>query len=438
MISSSRTVSGQTRRPHSLRMRRALAIALIGAAIGGGVAAPGTGASAAPSAQGTCPGVHRDVSLPLTDLGSAPYVRMDGTVTGFIGGLYPGGSNTRPPEHEAAGLDVASAIQPLDAAGAPDPANGRIVMISVGMSNTQMEFQTLMDLARRDPEVNPLLALVNTALGGATADRWVDPAAPTWSEADLALARAGVTPMQVQVAWVKQTLVQGGAFPGKAEELREALIAIVHNLHDRYPNLRLVFLSSRSRSFAYDRGLSPEPVAFETGFAVRWVIEAQINGDPALNYDPARGEVRAPFLSWGPYLWIDGVNARSDGMTWGPEDLTEDCTHPSPSGLEKIGGMLISFFREDALSHGWFIGGAQAPTATTAPTIAPATATTAPSPAPPSPSALPIETTAPAPLAGEPPEEPGGIRIETILVVAIVLAGAGVALVYTSRARARG
>jgi len=348
-----------------------------------------------------CVGVQRHVSLPLTELGNAPYVRMDGQVTEFIGGLYPGGSNTRPPAMEAAGQAIAAQILPLDANGQVDRVNGRIVMISLGMSNTQMEFQAFMDEAHRDPRVNPTLTIVSGALGGQTADRWVDPEARGWVEVDARLRHAGVTPLQVEVAWVKQTLTRGGDFPGKALELQSDLETILHNLLFHYPNLRIVFLSSRTRSYLYDRGLSPEPAAFETGFAVKWLIEAQLNGDPDLNYDPARGPVTAPFLSWGPYLWIDGLNPRSDGMTWTPEDLAEDCTHPSSSGIGKVEQMLMSFFTTDTLTTPWFLSPLLQPPVS--PTIAAPTATVAaPSPtveASPTAAAIPPTSTPTAPAA---------------------------------------
>jgi len=329
--------------------------------------------AAAQAAETLCVGVQRDVSVPLTDLGPSPYMRMDGQVTEFSGGLYPGGSNTRPPEMEAAGQAIAAQIVPLNADGLPDPVDGRIVMISLGMSNTQMEFQTFMDDAHQDARLNPSLTLVSGALGGQTADRWVDPAAQAWLELDARLNHARVTPLQVQVAWIKQTLTRGGDFPGKALELQADLEIIVQQLQERFPNLRIVFLSSRTRSFLYDRGLSPEPAAFETGFAVKWLIEAQLAGDPDLNYDASRGPVRAPFLAWGPYLWIDGLNPRSDGMTWMPADLAEDCTHPSSSGVEKVSQMLMAFFTTDSLAAPWFLARAEHPTSL------PSTSTAAPS-----------------------------------------------------------
>ena len=255
-----------------------------------------------------CIGAQEHVSLPLTDLGNNLYTRMDGQVTEFSGGLYPDGQNERPPVHEQAGIARAAEITPLDPNGNPDPVNGKIGLISIGMSNTSSEFNNFMSLLHPNPEINPALVPVNGAQGGRTSDRWVDPAAETWQELDIRLARANLTSAQVQVAWVKQTQTRGGDFPDKALALQSDLEAIARNLHSLYPNLKIAYFSSRTRSYTYWRGLSPEPTAFETGFAVKWMIEKQINGEPSLNYDPAKGEVNAPYLSWGPYFWIDGSN----------------------------------------------------------------------------------------------------------------------------------
>jgi hypothetical protein len=130
---------------------------------------------------------------------------------------------------------------------------------------------------------------------------------------------------------------------------------VVHNLLQRYPNIKLVYLSSRTRSYVYWNGLNPEPGAFETGFAVKWLVEAQLNGDPDLNYDPADGQVTSPYLSWGPYLWADGANPRSDGLTWTQADLADDCTHPSASGITKVAAQMLAFFKTDATAQPWFL-----------------------------------------------------------------------------------
>src|SRR5437867_3218976 len=67
----------------------------------------------------------------LSDPGSWTYL-------GFPGGQYPDGS-TMPPAHREAGLTRALAVGPLAADGSPSPT-GRIVLLSIGMSNTTQEF----------------------------------------------------------------------------------------------------------------------------------------------------------------------------------------------------------------------------------------------------------------------------------------------------------
>lgn len=327
-----------------------------------------------------CGQPHLDVATPLSDLGDHEYVRMDGQATGFTGGLYPNGRNERPPDHEAAGLMMAQNVVPRDESGTPDPANGKIGMISVGMSNTSSEFNTFMNLIHLHPDVNPQVTAVNGAQGGRVADNWSAEETDVWHNLDGQLNHRRVTAEQVQVAWIKLTLTRRGDFPEKAEELERHLEIIVQELKERFPNLQMIYFSSRTRSYTYDRGLSPEPVAFETGFAVKWLIERQINGDPALNFDPTKGDVVAPYLSWGPYLWIDGENERSDGRVWLAEDMIEDCTHPSHSGRDKVAEMLLAFFLSDSTTD-WFRAGF-------VPEVVPTTAVLPTNTAPP----LPTET----------------------------------------------
>src|SRR5205809_3781637 len=82
--------------------------------------------------------------IPLIDLGSASY-------KGAQGGLYPGGANQRPAGHNAAGVSIAEGLAPLDTLGDPDPVRGRIVLISIGMSNGVIEFNAFVPLATSDP-----------------------------------------------------------------------------------------------------------------------------------------------------------------------------------------------------------------------------------------------------------------------------------------------
>lgn len=302
-----------------------------------------------------CSGEFLPVSPPLTDLGNNEYIRMNGSPTGFTGGLYPNGENQPPPAHRLAGLLIARQIHPLDASGQPDERNGKIGMISVGMSNTGMEFSTFRSLALSESRLNPRLVLVNGAQAGQTAEYWLDPVAPTWQEVNRRLTAAGLNALQVQVVWLKLTRTGSGRFPQFAQTLQSDLKTIVQNLKTLYPNIKMVFLSSRTRSYTYWNGLSPEPPAFESGFAVKWLIEEQINGATDLNFDPQRGAVRAPYLMWAAYLWADGTQPREDGLVWMPEDLISDCTHPSTAGRTKVASLLMQFFTSDPAATVWFL-----------------------------------------------------------------------------------
>ena len=289
----------------------------------------------------------------LTELGANFYQE-------FPGGLYPDGQNVPPPEHEAAGLALAHEIQPLDANGQPNPQTGRMVLVSIGMSNTTQEFSAFQQMVNADPDKNPQLVIVDGAQGGMSAARIINPndgatGTQFWTTVNQRLARAGVTPHQVQVAWVKEADARPTMrFPIHAEQLHSELAIIAQILKDRFPNIKIAYYSSRIYAGYATTALNPEPFAYESGFAVKWLVERQINGDPELNSDPARGEVTAPWLAWGPYLWADGLTPRQDGLIWACDDFREDGTHPSPSGRQKVANLLLDFFTSEPTAQAWF------------------------------------------------------------------------------------
>jgi lysophospholipase L1-like esterase len=104
-------------------------------------------------------------------------------------------------------------------------------------------------------------------------------------------------------------------------------------------------------------GGSPEPWAYESGFAVKWVVADQLAGKAELNYDAAKSAVTSPWIEWGPYLWTDGVKGRKDGFVYTREDVGPDGLHPSAQGQQKIAKMLLDFFKGDAATKAWFLVG---------------------------------------------------------------------------------
>lgn len=310
---------------------------------------------------------------PLMDMGSAA------TYQGFSGGLYPGG-NMPPPTHRAAALARAASIKPLNASGVADPQNGRVVLLAIGMSNTTQEFRNFVGLAATDARRDSHVLTVDGAEGGRPANDWADPASSAWSNAIAYLqapargGAAGILPAQVQVMWMKHAYSgpqnlpgSAGQFPGHALQLKADLAAIARTALALFPNLKLLFVTSRTRAYVLhmppqQTSLNPEPYAFESGFSAKWLIEDQINGDPSLNYDPQSGAVVAPLLVWGPYIWADGTQPRLDGFTWlcsdtrSPPDPNTDYTHPSLQGQAKIGAVLLDFFANHELARPWFVG----------------------------------------------------------------------------------
>ncbi len=282
---------------------------------------------------------------------------------GEDGGLYGGGSNQPPAEHQKAADRELAKIVPLGADGKP-AVGGKIVLISIGMSNTTMEFSKFKQLADADPDKAPSVLIVDGAQGGQDAARWSTPDAPAWAALDTRLKQAGVTPQQVQTVWMKHARMQPrqyGEWPRHGEELTGHILASLNIARQKFPNLRVAYLSSRIYAGYAQSQLNPEPYAYESALVVRGLIRDQIAGKASLNFDPARGEVKAPLLLWGPYLWADGTTPRkSDGLLWQPEDLAGDGTHPSPvSGREKVARLLLNFMKTDQNARGWFTGTAR-------------------------------------------------------------------------------
>jgi hypothetical protein len=288
--------------------------------------------------------------IPLSELGTGKY-------HGEEGGLYPGGVNTPPPAHEKAGLKLAQSLKPLDAEGHPSK-DGKIVLMTVGMSNTQQESRRWRIRAASDAGLNPRLAIVNGAMGAQTAHLIANPNAPYWKLPVERLHEMDLTPVQVQVVWFKEANpMPTEPFPAEVKKIQADMLADLHNVYDKFPNVKMAYLSNRIYAGYAVGALNPEPHSYESGFAVKWLIAEQIAGNPELNYDPAKGPVRAPWLAWGPDLWADGMKARKDGLFYTKDDLAPDGTHPGAGAKEKVVDQLMHFFKTDPTTKMWFTKG---------------------------------------------------------------------------------
>ena len=310
-------------------------------------------------------------NVPLNDL-------LSGTYLGFTGGLYPQGRNTMPTAHSNAGQVQAAAIRPLDSNGQPS-ASGKYVLLSIGMSHPTQEFcshtgalpcdaWTFMGRAAADAAVNKsTLVIANGAMGGQVADTWDSPNDDNYNRVMTdVLTPQGLGEKQVQILWFKMANVQPTvslpASNADAYQLKTSMGNVLRAAKSRYPNLKQVFISSRSYAGYSETRLNPEPYAYESGFAVKWVVEAQIRQKATGTIDAHAGNLDygqgvAPWIAWGPYLWADGEVPRSDGLIWKRTDFGRDGTHPSQSGESKVGAMLLDFFKTSPHTRCWFLAG---------------------------------------------------------------------------------
>jgi hypothetical protein len=307
------------------------------------------------------------VRLPLTELPS--YFRNRG-------GLYPNGLNQLPPDHDSAARAHRNRIRALDVNGDESPF-GKYVLISIGMSNTTQEWcsqnsgppcaaWTFMGRAVADPAVNRnTLVIVNGAADGQEAPAWTSPASPNYDRIKTArLAPLGLSENQVQVAWVK--LSNANPTTSLPADSADAYIflsnlgQVLRTLRVRYPNLQIVFLSSRTYGGYATTDLNPEPYAYEEGFSVKWAIESQIDEVRGLPANPRAGSLNyakksGPLIVWGPYLWANGTTPRSDGLVWNRADFEEDGMQPSQNGESKVGALLMGFFKNSLYTRCWFV-----------------------------------------------------------------------------------
>lgn len=293
-------------------------------------------------------------TAPLTS--GTPYVSVtDPARLPYAAWLYPQDANQMPLAHRIQGEAVAATIRPLDANGSVDPANGKILAIAEGMSNTRDEMNAFLNLlARRQAEINPKFQLLNFAEGECDLECW--------------LAKGpGAVDAQVQIALLKHSnnrpqLPDGSPrqpspafpdreskrFPGHAQTTKEHLKQRILVLKKKYPNLKMVYLTSRTFggwSCAPAGNDFREPVAFEEGFAVKWLVADQIlRRDPELEFEG--DDAPAPWLAWGPYLW---------DSTWRQDMYRADGTHPCETGADSVAQLWWDFLMNESTARAWFV-----------------------------------------------------------------------------------
>lgn len=314
---------------------------------------------------------------PIDQLGAGPYQGV------LFGGLYGDGTNTMSADHLALGLQQAAKIQPLDENGQPSPS-GKIVFLAVGYGDTARimcgpspdsvcEAGSLISMALSNPAVNhDSLVLLNVARDGADFRAWSHESGgrPIYDAVRSAvLLPAGVSEKQVQAAWLQvvtgDPYIPLGTPLGDGFVLKQGIASTLREMKKAYPNLQIAYLSSRVYGGYATTKWNPEPFAYESGFAHRWVIEGQTFEEQtpigAWFWDTRLGNVDdrvgiAPWIAWGPYLWANGTIPRqSDGLTWQRDDFARDGETLTSKGAHKGAVLLLNFLLHEPTARRWFL-----------------------------------------------------------------------------------
>ncbi len=293
--------------------------------------------------------------IPLNEMGARRYY-------GYVGGFYPRGMNV-PFGKYAADLDsINRTVTGLDTFGIPRPRGGQIVIAAVGACLSGAPIMG-MRLRQGDSGTIENTNYVNFEFGGTSYDKIAEPNSGFWGHVATKIVEQHATYRQVQLAWiVSEDSTTVTDFPDRALIAKENLKNAIRTLKIKFPNLKILYFLGRpytwDSTYLHTGGegkiknlRSRNPAPYHQGWAEKWVLEDQINGDPGLNYKGPNAV--APILTWGSYQWTYKTRPNLDGFQWKPHDTT-DGLHPNDKGKDKLAQYLWNFFYHDPYTSIWF------------------------------------------------------------------------------------
>lgn len=286
--------------------------------------------------------------IPLNDLGT-------GTFYGFTGGLYPGGANVPSGQYGYDLTRMSSSIVPLDTFGNPSPT-GRIVFISLGGSTSGKNFKLLKEKTESSPLTNPQLLLLKCSNGKrmASLNSQMDPKDPYWDHVtQIITGFAASSYRQVQVIYLEadDSAKYNISFPLRALKVKEDLQACLRVYKQKFPNVKVVYVLGRTKTFGNQILYNREPAPYYFGWGCKMAIEDQINGVPGTEYKGKKAV--APMITWGFYQWADSLPRKTDGFYW-RQSLTEDGLHATEEGQDTLATRFQKFLLTDKRASLWY------------------------------------------------------------------------------------
>jgi hypothetical protein len=289
------------------------------------------------------------VNVPINDLAT-------GTFRGYEGGLFPNGTNTPSGTYGRDLLSACKSVVPIDTFGLSS-SSGSIVFISLGGSTSGHLFDSLKAKTTRSPRANPYLQLLkcSNGYGSASVNSIMNPTDPYWDFVTQVILGQHSSFRQVQVVYLESddSSVKVN-FPQRPAQLKSELQECFRTLKNKFPNIKLVYLLGRTRTFEYgtitQKRFNREPSPYYFGWAAKWAIEDQINGVPGTAYKGKNAV--SPLITWGWYEWGNDT-PRQDGFKWTQQD-TRDGLHATPAGEDTLSTRFQNFLLTDRGASTWY------------------------------------------------------------------------------------
>jgi hypothetical protein len=282
--------------------------------------------------------------IPLNDLGTGMFM-------GYMGGLYPNGSNEPSGQYAADLFDVNSSIVPLDKSGNPS-STGKIVFISLGASVGGHMMKALITKTQNNPLTNPSLFLINCNQGAgfASLNSIMNVNDNYWARVDHTITTK-TSPKQVQVIYLETDDSTNVKWPAKPTNVKNDIDSCLRVFKRKFPNVKLVYVLGRTRTFGNMKYWNREPNPYYFGWGCKWAIEGQINGAPGTIYKGS--DAVAPMLTWGFYEWADSQPRKTDGFSWNAYQ-TVDGLHASTEGQDTLTNRFQNFLLTDPYANIWY------------------------------------------------------------------------------------
>ena len=286
-------------------------------------------------------------NVPIDELGTSQY-------NGYTAGLYPGGVNVASGTYAADLLSTCSNIVPLDVSGIPNQTKGYVTFISMGASTGGKNMTALIDKTNGNPLVNPRLKVMNgnQPAGLVPLNYIADPHNLCWQHVSQILNGHKSSFKQVQIVYLEtDDSSQVVKFPDRPIIVKNDIEAVLRTMLIKLPNLKVVYVLGRTRTFNHGTPWNIEPSPYHFGWACKWAIQDQINSVSGTQYKGSNKV--APMIAWGFYQWADSLPRKTDNFYWRWSE-TKDGLHANDVGQDTLSTRFQKFLLTDKYAKLWY------------------------------------------------------------------------------------